>query len=188
MSVKDWSAINYLKIFGANSYGHKLNKDSFENRIKFINQNLEDIINFENGNLLEKAENKKRNYNYLIHIHRIWQRLCFTTRDLLTQQFKLKYNQLKLIRERNRLTVNIDKTNTHILNIYLRTHEYKFWHTKIEINAYTATDLIDLEQRLIELRNKKRLLPPRNLTFLLTTICPARSLLTQLILVYTSCN
>ena len=58
MSVKDWSAINYLKIFGANSYGHKLNKDSFENRIKFINQNLEDIINFENGKLLEKAENK----------------------------------------------------------------------------------------------------------------------------------
>jgi hypothetical protein len=48
-----------------------INKDSFENRIKFINQNLEDIINFENGNLLEKAENKKRNYNYLIHIHRI---------------------------------------------------------------------------------------------------------------------
>jgi DNA-directed RNA polymerase, mitochondrial len=46
VSVNDWSAINYLKIFGANSYGHKLDKDSFENRIKFINLNLEDIINF----------------------------------------------------------------------------------------------------------------------------------------------
>lgn len=52
------TAINYLKIFGANCYGNSLDKKSFVARIEWINNNIEDIINLENGNLLSKAENK----------------------------------------------------------------------------------------------------------------------------------
>lgn len=56
--LTDKEAINYLKIFGANSYGNKLNKKSFNDRISWVDSNLENIINFENGILLNKAENK----------------------------------------------------------------------------------------------------------------------------------
>ena len=56
--LSDKIAINYLKIFGANSFGNKLEKKSFFDRISWIDNNLEDIINFENGILLSKAENK----------------------------------------------------------------------------------------------------------------------------------
>jgi hypothetical protein len=54
----DKDAINYLKIFGANCFGNKLDKKSAKDRIKWIDDNLENIINFENGILIEKAESK----------------------------------------------------------------------------------------------------------------------------------
>ena len=52
------SSIKYLKIFGANCFGNKIEKKSFIERIDFINENIQDIINFDNGILLQKAENK----------------------------------------------------------------------------------------------------------------------------------
>jgi DNA-directed RNA polymerase len=58
VDLANTTAINYLKIFGANCYGHKLNKKSFVDRIAWVNENSEDIINFTNGVLLNKAENK----------------------------------------------------------------------------------------------------------------------------------
>jgi len=52
----DIISINYLKIFWANCFG--LDKLSFNDRIKWIEDNLENIKNFENGILISKAENK----------------------------------------------------------------------------------------------------------------------------------
>jgi DNA-directed RNA polymerase len=58
VNLTDDFAINYLKIFGANCFGNKLDKKSFNERIAWVDNNLEDIINFKNGVLLNKAENK----------------------------------------------------------------------------------------------------------------------------------
>lgn len=54
--LSDTLSINYLKIFGANCFG--LDKKSFFERIKWIDENKENIINFANGILLEKASSK----------------------------------------------------------------------------------------------------------------------------------
>jgi len=54
----DITAINFLKIFGANCFGNKLDKASFLDRIKWVEDNIENIKNFDNGILISKAENK----------------------------------------------------------------------------------------------------------------------------------
>jgi len=56
ISKTDTESIKYLKIYGANCYGNKLDKQSANDRIKWIDEHEEDIINFENGNLIKKAE------------------------------------------------------------------------------------------------------------------------------------
>jgi hypothetical protein len=56
--LSDEESINYLKIYCANSFGNKIEKKSFNDRIKWVNENIENIINFENGILISQAENK----------------------------------------------------------------------------------------------------------------------------------
>jgi DNA-directed RNA polymerase len=58
VQISDQLSINYLKIFGANCFGNKIEKLSFEKRLKWIKDNEENIINFENGILISKAEDK----------------------------------------------------------------------------------------------------------------------------------
>lgn len=52
----DISSINYFKIFGANCFG--LDKFSFTDRIKWVDVNIENIRNFNNGILIKKAKHK----------------------------------------------------------------------------------------------------------------------------------
>ncbi len=54
----DYESLNYLKLYGANCYGNKLDKKSGQKRIDWIDQNLDSIINFKDGKLIKKAENK----------------------------------------------------------------------------------------------------------------------------------
>jgi hypothetical protein len=58
VKLSDETSINYLKIFGGNCFGNKINKLSFNDRINWVDTNFDDIINFENGILLTQAENK----------------------------------------------------------------------------------------------------------------------------------
>lgn len=55
---RDKVAIDYFKAYGANCYGNKLDKKSWVDRSKWIEANEQDIINFDNGKLIEKADNK----------------------------------------------------------------------------------------------------------------------------------
>ena len=54
----DLKSMDYLKIYGANCFGNKLNKKSFLDRIKWVDDNLKDIMDFKNGILISKAESK----------------------------------------------------------------------------------------------------------------------------------
>jgi DNA-directed RNA polymerase len=56
--ISDIKSIKFLKIFGANNFGNKLNKESFDDRIKWIDDNIDNIKNFHNGILISQAENK----------------------------------------------------------------------------------------------------------------------------------
>lgn len=52
------TAINYFKAYGANCYGNKLDKKSWVERSKWIDENEANIINYTNGILINKAGNK----------------------------------------------------------------------------------------------------------------------------------
>jgi DNA-dependent RNA polymerase len=58
VELTDQEAINYLKIFGANCFGNGIGKKSFYDRIAWVDNNRVNIENFENGILLNQAENK----------------------------------------------------------------------------------------------------------------------------------
>jgi len=54
----DKFSINYLKIFGANCYGNGIDKKSFEDRVNWVDNNEDNILNFKNGKLIKEADSK----------------------------------------------------------------------------------------------------------------------------------
>lgn len=54
----DRQSIYFLKIYGANCFGNKLDKCSFKERIEWVEKNEENILNFRNGILIDQADNK----------------------------------------------------------------------------------------------------------------------------------
>lgn len=55
---KDIVAVGYFKAYGANCYGHGLDKKSFYKRVQWLDKNVGDILDYKNGKLLIKAKNK----------------------------------------------------------------------------------------------------------------------------------
>lgn len=51
-------SIKYLKIYGANCFGNKIEKQSLKARIDWVNSQELNIKNFRNGELIRQAENK----------------------------------------------------------------------------------------------------------------------------------
>ena len=47
-----------MKIFGANCFGNGIEKKSFWDRVKWVLDNEENILNFQNGFLIKQAESK----------------------------------------------------------------------------------------------------------------------------------
>ena len=54
----DKQSIDYLKIFGGNCFGNGINKKSYNDRVEWVNNNEEDILNFRNGKLIKEADSK----------------------------------------------------------------------------------------------------------------------------------
>lgn len=54
----DIKATNYLKSFGAILYDSSMSKKSIETRIKWVDKNKDYIINFENNDIIDKADDK----------------------------------------------------------------------------------------------------------------------------------
>ena len=73
---EDCGSILYLKAYGANCYGDTIGKQSMDKKIEWVDKNIDDIVNYDNGILLSKAKDKllflafciefKRFYNFYI--------------------------------------------------------------------------------------------------------------------------
>lgn len=69
-------SVIYLKTYGANCYGGTIAKGSIKSKLEWIDKNIDDIINYDNGTLLKKANDKllflsfcieyKRYYDFLM--------------------------------------------------------------------------------------------------------------------------
>ena len=69
-------SIIYLKRYGANCFGGMISKGSIKSKLEWVNKNQDDVINYDNGNLLNKAKDKlalsfsiqyKRFYSFLTY-------------------------------------------------------------------------------------------------------------------------
>ena len=54
----DSIAILYLKVYGANCFGGNISRTSISEKGKWVDNNIKDIVNYDNGILLKKAEDK----------------------------------------------------------------------------------------------------------------------------------
>lgn len=58
ISKTDKDAIKYYKAYGANMFGHGLDKKSLNYRVKWVDENTDKILNFESNDMVDNAENK----------------------------------------------------------------------------------------------------------------------------------
>lgn len=54
----DLESINYLKCYGANCYRGKIGKLSAKYKLEWVNRNIDDILNYDRGILVDKAKDK----------------------------------------------------------------------------------------------------------------------------------
>ena len=66
----DTEAIEYLKAYGATCFGNGLNRKSYSKRLEWVEDNWEKIIDFENSDLVGKAEEKFLFISFCIEMKR----------------------------------------------------------------------------------------------------------------------
>jgi DNA-directed RNA polymerase len=64
----DEKSIGYLKAYGANCFGNKLDKASWKSRFKWVDDNLDKIVNFRNGELIVKGWKEITIYSFLLSV------------------------------------------------------------------------------------------------------------------------
>lgn len=68
----DESALMFLKVYGANCYGNKIDKMSIDKKVEWVNENKEKLINFESGEIIKKADNKLLFTAFCIEYKKWW--------------------------------------------------------------------------------------------------------------------
>ena len=100
-------SILYLKAYGANCFGGIIGKQSMNNKIKWVDNHINDIVNYENGVLLNKAKDK----------------LLFLAFCIEYKRFVNFYNDESQTEFKNYLPIQLDATCNGFQHISLLSNE-----------------------------------------------------------------
>lgn len=70
---RDSDCVDYIKAYGANLFGTTLSKKSIQFKCKWVNNNLNDIINYHNGKLIRQAKSPLLFLSFCIEYKRIYE-------------------------------------------------------------------------------------------------------------------
>jgi len=145
----DNSSVDYLKIFGANCYGNGIDKKSYNDRVNWVNNNEEDILNFKNGKLIEKADSK------LLFIAFCFEYINYHNSLLSNEVSYISYFPIQLDATCNgyqhlSLLTGDEPLASHV---NLTSGDYDslpkdfYSYIGLKINDYLSKELLDLENR-----------------------------------------
>ena len=167
----DKTSINYLKLFGANCFG--LDKKSFNERIKWVDDNEDQIINFYNGDIVSKASSPFLFISFCFEYNR-WLD-CLQDHDsfefitYLPIQLDATcngYQHLSLLGLDEELAVNLNLTKSTIndypkdfyslivglVKLYFKNklQDTKAKYSENEINSYKRLFNLDVQRSLVK--------------------------------------
>ena len=119
----DEEVIKYFKAYGANMYGNNLDKKSLNYRVKWTNENSDALINFENNDIVNKAENK----------------VCFISFCFEYKRFMDFMNNNDSVVFHTYLPIQLDATCNGYQHLALLTHETKLF-SKLNLDISTHDD------------------------------------------------
>jgi hypothetical protein len=73
-------SIAYFKAYGANCFGGKIKRESLNNKAKWVDTNIEMILNYKDGSLIQKADNKFLFTAFCIEYKKWWD-FCYNSTE-----------------------------------------------------------------------------------------------------------
>ena len=121
----DVECITYLKGYGANCFGGVVEKKSIKAKLEWVDNNTDNIINYHNGVLLEKAKDK----------------LLFLSFCMEYKRFLDFYNNEKALEFHNYLPIQLDATCNGFQHMALLSNEVTLFK---ELNLTTTSKVKDV--------------------------------------------
>jgi DNA-directed RNA polymerase len=119
-------AIKYFKAYGANMFGDGLDKKSLNYRVKWIDDNSNRILNFENNDVVESAENK----------------VCFISFCFEYKRFIEFIHNTNSVKFATYLPIQLDASCNGYQHLALLTREAKLFN-KLNLDKSTFDDKPD---------------------------------------------
>ena len=138
ISKYDSEYIKYFKAYGANMYGHNLDKKSLNSRVKWLDDNSDKILNFKNNNILDDVENK----------------VCFISFCFEYIRFIKFMNDKEASLFYTYLPIQLDATCNGYQHLALLTKETKLF-SKLNLSSSTHDDEPDDFYTYLEGMNKE---------------------------------